>query len=96
MAKKPNFKAAAIFYLLSIVGLLVFVLVPALNTLDFSHAASYGALFGLFTYATFDLTSQAVFKGWPTTITIIDVLWGIVITAATAMLAYEIAVHFIL
>ncbi len=91
MATRPNFVAAAAFYLIFIFGLVVFVIVPALNKESLGHAALYGALFGLVTYATFDLTSQAVFKNWPTAITLIDMAWGTLLSAGVASVAYLIA-----
>lgn len=88
MADKPQLWAALLFYLIFIAGLLALVLIPALNNNNFAHAAIYGAVFGLVTYATFDLTSQAVFKDWPIKITIIDLVWGTSITTAVAVIVY--------
>ncbi len=88
MAKKPNLLAAIIFYAAFVVGILVFVLIPSINEGSLARALGYGALFGLFTYATFDLTSQAVFKKWPTAITVIDMLWGVILTTATCAVSY--------
>ena len=52
------------------------------------RAAGYGALFGLVAYATYDLTNLAVLKGYSPTIAVIDLAWGMVITAAAASAAY--------
>lgn len=90
MAKKPNKPAALVFYSSFIVGLLIFVLVPAVNDESLLRAALFGALYGLFTYATFDLTSQAVFKKWPTTITVIDMAWGTFLSATVCTISYAI------
>lgn len=95
MAEKPNLIAAGFFYLIYIVGLVVFVIQPAYEKGSVSHAAIYGALFGLVAYATFDLTSQAVFKDWPTKITIIDLIWGTILTAGVCSLATYLALQFV-
>lgn len=95
MADKPNFGAAFTFYVLFVVGLLIFVLVPAINSHSLGHAAGYGAMFGFFTYATFDLTSQAVLKKWPLAITIIDMTWGVVLALAVSVATYAISTTFI-
>jgi uncharacterized membrane protein len=88
MADKPNLVAALIFYLLYILGLLVFVLLPAIHDKNIAKAAYLGALFGLVAYATFDLTGQAVFKNWPTKITLIDMAWGTTVTTGVSSVAY--------
>jgi len=95
MADKPNFVTAIIFYLMFVIGLLIFVLIPAINKQSLGFAAGYGALFGLFTYATFDLTSQSVFKKWPVAITLIDITWGVVLSLVVSSASYVILSTFI-
>ncbi|MDP4820783.1 MAG: DUF2177 family protein [Saprospiraceae bacterium] len=85
-----NWTAALIFYLLYIVGILIFAVVPALEKEAFSHALIYGALFGFFCYATYDLTNLATLKSWPTAIVFIDIPWGTFLTAAVAGAGYHI------
>ena len=95
MLKKPNYLAAFSFYIIFVLGLIIFVIVPSLNLKDLNHLLIYAPLYGLVTYATFDLTSEAVFKDWATAISVIDILWGIILSTATATLSYIIAIHFI-
>lgn len=95
MVKKPNYLAAFSFYIIFVVGLMIFVIIPALNIKDLNHLLIYAPLYGLVTYATFDLTSEAVFKDWATAISVIDILWGIILSTSTATLSYIIAIHFI-
>jgi uncharacterized membrane protein len=85
MAPNPNWLAAIIFYLLFIVGLLVFVVVPGLADNSLKTTLLRAALFGLITYATYDLTNLATVKDWPLTITIVDLIWG---TALSVMVSY--------
>jgi uncharacterized membrane protein len=84
LAVNPNMTIAVIFYLTYIVGVLIFAVRPALATGDWKTAAMYGALFGFFTYATYDLTNYATMKVWTLRVTLLDVTWGTILTAATA------------
>jgi uncharacterized membrane protein len=88
MASKVNWMAAVLFYLLFIVGLLFFVILPAIKNGIWSYALLAGAFFGLVTYATYDLTNLATIKDWPLMITIIDLMWGSFISGVTAFLSY--------
>ena len=86
-----NWSAAVIFYLLFICGLIVFVVTPALEKHSLVHALLFGALFGLITYATYDLTNLATLKDWPITVTIVDLIWGMVLSASVSAITYLIA-----
>lgn len=86
-----NWAAAIIFYLLFIVGLVQFVITPALEKHSWMQALLFGALFGLITYATYDLTNLATLKDWPILVTIVDLIWGAVLAAAVSSITYFIA-----
>ena len=86
-----NWLAAIIFYLLFILGLITFVISPALDRHSWSHALLYGALFGLITYATYDLTNLATIKDWPLIVTIVDLIWGTVLASSVSVITYFIA-----
>lgn len=75
MQEQPNFISALFFYLIFLAGLNLFVLAPHKDS-PYKTIAMYGAAFGFVTYATFDLTSQAVFIDFPTIVVIVDLLWG--------------------
>ena len=90
MRPTPNWTVAVIFYLLFIVGLVIFAIYPAIRNNSWSYALLYGAMFGFFTYMTFDLTSLAVIKDWRWQIVIIDIIWGIVLSSSVSVLAYLI------
>lgn len=94
MAAKPNLGAAGLFYVLYVIGLVVFVVQPAIAKQSISFAASRGALFGLVAYATFDLTSMAVLKDWPLKITVVDLIWGTILTASVCALATFLILKF--
>jgi len=76
MSDKPNWVVAVIFYMLFIVGLVFFVINPAVEKNSWTYALFAGMLFGFITYATYDLTNLATLKDWPLKVTIIDLIWG--------------------
>ena len=86
-----NWFAAIIFYLLFIAGLIVFVISPAVEKHSWVHALLFGALFGLITYATYDLTNLATLKDWPLLVTVVDLIWGSVLASAISVITYLIA-----
>lgn len=84
LAKSPNFVAAGAFYLIYILGLVYFVIEPSLsNDAPLKKTLLEGALFGLVCYATYDLTNQATVHKWPVIVTVVDLLWGSFLAAAT-------------
>jgi len=87
-AEKINWPAAFIFYLLFVAGVLIFAVMPALEKQSLPRAVVYGALFGFFTYATYDLTNLATLRNWPVIIVVVDILWGTVLCAAVATAGY--------
>ena len=91
MKTEIDWSAAIIFYLLFVFGLILFVIAPALEKNSWSHALIYGALFGLVTYATYDLTNLATMKNWPVLITIVDLAWGMTLAASVSIITYFIA-----
>lgn len=86
-----NWTAAIVFYLVFLLGLVVFVVSPAFEKQSFSQALLLGALFGFVTYATYDLTNLATLKDWPLLVTAVDLAWGSVLSASVAGVTYLIA-----
>lgn len=80
---------AVLFYLLYVVGVLIFVSGPAAATS--TSTLLYGALFGLFCYATFELTSLSLLKHWTWPVALVDISWGMFVTALSATLGLQIA-----
>jgi len=86
----PNWPAAIIFYLIYIIGIIIFAVLPNINK-EPPKAAIFGALFGFFAYATYDLTNYSTIKNWPLGIVIIDIIWGTILTSTVALVSYFIA-----
>jgi len=91
MRPDVNWYAAGIFYLVFLCGLVVFVVIPALEKHSLTHALLFGAFFGLVTYATYDLTNLATLKEWPMLVTVVDLIWGMVLSASVSAITYLIA-----
>lgn len=88
MAPIPNWPAAILFYLLFIAGILVFVVVPGLSDGSLKTTLMRAALFGLVTYATYDLTNLATVKDWPVLVTVVDMIWGTVLTVTVSLAGF--------
>jgi uncharacterized membrane protein len=88
---EPNLTAAAFFYLLYPIGLIGFAVLPAQYEGNALRALASGAMFGCFTYATYDLTNQATLRNWSTTLTIVDIGWGSFLAGISAWLGYLVA-----
>jgi uncharacterized membrane protein len=90
MSDTVNWGAALIFYLLFIVGIFIFVINPAIEKQSAARALVLGAIFGLITYATYDLTNYATLKGFPINVVIIDLAWGTFVTAVVSLVGFYI------
>ena len=88
MAPQVNWPAALIFYLLFVVGILVFAVLPGLEAGSLKTALLRAALFGLIAYATYDLTNLATLKDWPLIVTAVDLVWGTLLSVAVSCVAY--------
>ena len=94
MLSSPRWGVAAVFYLIFVAGLVYFAISGALPAGNWQAAARDGALFGFFTYLTYDATTLAVIKGFDGTLAVVDVAWGTVLCAVTAALAVVLLAAF--
>jgi len=94
MAEQVRFGVAACFYLLYIVGVVVFAVVPALAAESVTRALMLGALFGFFAYMTYDLTNLATLRGWSWQVTLADIAWGSFVSAVAAGAGCAAALRF--
>jgi len=88
MAPSPNWLAAILFYLLFVVGVLVLAVLPGLKTSSLKTTLLHGALLGLISYATYDLTNLATLKDWPLIVTVVDLIWGTALSTAVSYVGY--------
>ena len=90
MSESPNFIAAAFFYFIYVTGVTFFVVYPNLLNANLSKVFFVGALLGVFAYGTYDLTNQATLKSWPVIVTIVDILWGLLLTGVVSVVSVMI------
>ena len=88
LADDPNWWAAIVFYALFVAGVVVFCTAPALSAGSVEKAIYLGAFFGLVTYATYDLTNHATVKNWPAIVTVVDLVWGAILSATVSCAGY--------
>jgi len=90
MKDTPNYIAALVFYLIFIVGLVYFVIMPGIEAGSIGKIILGGLMFGFITYATYDLTNLATLKDWPIVITIVDLIWGSVLSTVISIATFYI------
>ncbi|MDH3579434.1 MAG: DUF2177 family protein [Hyphomicrobiales bacterium] len=88
LLERPNLGAAAAFYAVYVVGIIIFAVAPALREGSGFTALVYGALFGFFAYATYDMTNYATLRNWPLVVALVDTAWGTFLTGTAAWLGY--------
>lgn len=94
LAASVDVTPAIVFYLIFPIGLVIFAILPALKSASFPTSLIYGALFGFFTYATYDLTNHATLRNWTWQITLLDIAWGSFLAAATSAVGFWVAAKF--
>lgn len=86
LAAQPHMATAVLFYALYALGLVLFAVAPDAVTRSWRQILTAAALYGFFTYMTYDLTNLATLHKWPLKLTLLDIGWGMVmcICAATS------------
>jgi|TARA_Y100000389_G_C17436914_1_gene506104 uncharacterized membrane protein len=80
--------SALIFYVIFNIGLLVFVILPSIEKNSYSTLVIYSLLYGLVTFATYDLTNLATIRDWPLIVSIVDMSYGMFVALASASAAF--------
>jgi uncharacterized membrane protein len=88
---RPNFVSTAVFYFLFIIGLMVFVIVPAFDSASLGQAMGLGILYGLFTFGTFSLLNMSMLREWSLLIVLVDLIRGMLITGIVSTAAFYIS-----
>ena len=84
LTDKPVMWAAALFYILYVLGMAIVVIQPCMDSESIFKTVYTGFIFGLVAYGTYNLTNMAVLKGWSPTVTFVDMFWGGTLTAVSA------------
>lgn len=90
LREKPIWGVAVLFYLVHAAGIAVFAVPLSLTTGTWASALFYGALFGLCAYGAYDFTNLATLRGWPWTVSVVDLAWGTVATAVATVVAFQV------
>lgn len=90
MSDKPNLLIALIFYLINIVGMIFLVINPALKENNWNKLILGAMIYGLCTYATYDLTNMATLKNWPAIVTVVDLIWGVTLTTTVCAVVFAL------
>jgi uncharacterized membrane protein len=93
LSPEVNWPAAFLFYFVYIAGILIFAVRPGLNAQSLGVACLYGALFGFFTYATYDLTNLATLTNWPIKVVVVDIAWGTLLCTLVGGASYLIGIR---
>ena len=88
LSDNPNLTIAAVFYLVYAIGIVVFAVLPATAARSASMAIGLGALLGLVAYGTYDITNLATIRGWPASVSVVDLAWGVLVTSLAAASGY--------
>lgn len=88
MRADVNWGAAVAFYLVFVLGIVVLVVRPAIERESLASALLLGALFGLVTYAAYDLTNLATLEGFPVRMVVVDLVWGMALCTAISGITY--------
>jgi len=90
LSPQVNWTAALLFYFIYIAGILFFAVRPGLEAGSLARACLSGALFGFFTYATYDLTNLATLRDWPVLVSVVDIGWGTLLCTLVGSASYLI------
>lgn len=92
LAEKPQLLPALLFYIIYPLGILFFISIPAMHySWSIGKVALMGALLGLIAYGTYDLTNNATLNNWPYIITVIDIIWGSVLTSLVSVVSFIVS-----
>ena len=86
--------SALIFYVIFNIGLLVFVILPSIEKNSYTTLVIYSLLYGLVTFATYDLTNLATIKDWPLIVSIVDMSYGMFVALASSSAAFYVNKYF--
>lgn len=91
MAQEVNIFPALLFYVLYVVGIVYLVIKPSLEKKSLTKSLIFGALLGLVSYSTYDLTNLATLTNWPVVVTVVDIIWGTILTMSVSGVSYLVS-----
>lgn len=94
LSERPNIPASVAFYAFYCIGVVIFAEMRGFENQSALYALGFGALFGFFAYATYDITNYATLKDFPLVIAVLDISWGTALTGVSAFAGYYAATFF--
>jgi len=94
MRETPFWPAAFLFYFCYIIGLMYFVINPAIEAKSSKQALIRGSFFGFITYMTYEFTNWAVIAAWPLGIVFIDIMWGVILCSLVSFFSSYVYLRF--
>ena len=88
LREPPNLGIAGLFYAVYVGGIVLFAVLPGLQSQSWRSALLLGLALGLVAYGTYDLTNLATLRRWPAALAIIDLSWGTLLTGLAASAGY--------
>ena len=83
-AAAPQLVYAGLFYLVYVLGLLRYALMPNIALKGVKATFIAAVIFAFFVYASYDFTNLALLKDWPLRLSIIDIAWGMLLSGVSA------------
>jgi uncharacterized membrane protein len=88
LSDTPNLTVAGAFYLLYVVGIVVFAIYPAADSRSVWMLVGRALLLGAVAYGTYDITSLSTIRGWPAAVSVVDIAWGMTATTLGSLVGY--------
>ena len=88
MLDQPRLSIAAVFYVMYSAVVVLLASAPAFRSGSLQDALLLGAILGFAAYGTYDITNLATLKNWPLFMSLVDMAWGTVLTAAASAVGY--------
>ena len=83
-----DWKAAGLFYVIYFAGLVYFGILPAIKDGSWSTALLNSLLYGVFCYATYELTNKSIIAQWPWSVVVADIIWGAIVTSFGGLIGF--------
>ena len=88
MLDQPRLSIAALFYVMYLAAVVILASAPAFRSGSLTDALMLGAILGFAAYGTYDITNLSTLKNWPLVMSLVDMAWGTLLTAAASAVGF--------
>ena len=85
---------ALLFYLMYPIAVVILAVRPNDAVQSVPQSLGRGIVLGLAAYGAYELTNLATLEGWSELVTVVDIVWGAVLTATSAVIATQVTRRF--